>query len=31
MPLIKTTYSIPAYAKGNKYLNKHGLDQDGHD
>lgn len=25
VPLIKTTYSIPTYAKGNKYLNKHDL------
>lgn len=31
MPLIKTTYSVPTYAKGNKYLNKHGFDKDCHD
>lgn len=31
MPVIKTTYSMPTYAKGNKYLNKHGLDKDCHD
>jgi hypothetical protein len=27
MPLIKTTYAIPTYEKGNKYLNKHGFDK----
>lgn len=31
VPLIKTTYSISTYAKGNKYLNKHGFDKDRHD